>query len=304
MMKHLLPKTRLLLELDNDARIIAIKLQKWIPYSRIETLFQRLDRLRTLPISSRFEGLSVYGRSNVGKTMPLRRYAGQYPKYKLEAEGEFRMPVVYVLAPKSANERELYEQILIALGAEDFINSKTIDLARRVKSLLKHLEVKLLIIDEFHHLALGSYRQTQTIFNYIKLLGDHLNISIVTAGLQIGQTAILKDDQLNSRLKEFKIEPFRNDKEYVRLLKSFESLLLLRKPSNLREPTIAQYIFDVTQGLIGYISNLLKLTAEEAIKNGDESITIKLLQEVVKSGLYTLPSKVSTTDVISSEEPK
>ena len=301
-MKHLTTKTLALLDLDDAARRRTIDSQKWVPYPRVLELNSRLERLLNLPDSFRFEGLSVYGAANVGKTLSLRRFDKQHPFVSLEDKGEVRKSVVYMSAPRKADEKQFYRELLKAMGADGLFSSTTSLLEDQINKLLSHLQVRMLIIDEFHHFLVGSYNQTQALFNEIKRIGDQLHIAIVTVGLPAGHTGIERDDQLRTRLKEFEISPFERGDDYSRLLISFESLLPLHKPSNLNNKLIATHILDITQGVMGEISTLLKLAAQRAIDNKVECITLKIINELIRDKTYIKPPKILTTAVISAND--
>jgi len=70
------------------------------------------------------------------------------------------------------------------------------------------------------------------------------------------------------------------DEDYERLLASFEALLPLREPSYLYENQVANKLFSMTEGYIGELSRLLSRAAEGAILNGEEQITLNLLNSL------------------------
>ena len=80
--------------------------------------------------------------------------------------------------------------------------------------------------------------------------------------------------------------------DYRSLLKTFESWLPLRQPSNLSSPVMAQKLNELSTGLLGELSELLTTAGLYAIKSGEERITPALLDEIVQvKQLYQPPGK-------------
>lgn len=64
------------------------------------------------------------------------------------------------------------------------------------------------------------------------------------------------------------------------LLASFERRLPLRKTSNLKQAEILQKVIWMSEGLIGEIYEILKRSAIDAIKCGEEQITLASLERI------------------------
>ena len=70
------------------------------------------------------------------------------------------------------------------------------------------------------------------------------------------------------------------DRDYLKLLASFERSLPLREPSKLWEPPLAGRLLAMSEGTIGELSSLLTAAAVHAIRTGRERIDGALLKEV------------------------
>ena len=70
------------------------------------------------------------------------------------------------------------------------------------------------------------------------------------------------------------------------------STLPLRQPSDFRDPKIRQRILSLTQGVLGRICRLTELAAVEAIRSGEERITLALLkEELVTESLVSIADR-------------
>jgi hypothetical protein len=83
-----------------------------------------------------------------------------------------------------------------------------------------------------------------------------------------------------SRFTPFEIPRWRESDDLRRLLGAFERVLPLRKPSDLMQRSIVQFILVASGGLTGEISRLLNEAAALAVLDGSEQITIAHLEHV------------------------
>jgi hypothetical protein len=64
------------------------------------------------------------------------------------------------------------------------------------------------------------------------------------------------------------------------LLRAFESVLPLRKPSDLAQRPVAQFLLAASAGLLGEVARMLTEAAELAIRDSSECITLAHLESV------------------------
>ena len=62
------------------------------------------------------------------------------------------------------------------------------------------------------------------------------------------------------------------------MLSAFEAALPLKRPSELTQRPIVQFLIAASGGLLGEVSRLLNDAAEQAIRDGTEQITLALLE--------------------------
>jgi hypothetical protein len=60
--------------------------------------------------------------------------------------------------PPAPNERDLYEELLAAMGGIFTYGTSFTALSHRIRSLGRQLEVCMLVIDEIHSLLAGTFR--------------------------------------------------------------------------------------------------------------------------------------------------
>ncbi len=138
----------------------------------------------------------------------------------------------------------------------------------------------MLIIDEIHNILAGKVNQRQEFLNLMRFLGNELSISLVGAGTKDAYMAIRSDDQLENRFEPLTLPRWELNKEFVSLLSTLESLLPLRKPSQLNDATLASKILSISEGIIGEVTKIISLSAIMAIETGKESIDIKLIEKI------------------------
>ncbi len=142
------------------------------------------------------------------------------------------------------------------------------------------MQLKVLVIDEIHHLLAGSTEKQRGFLNVIKYLGNELQIPIVGVGTEAAKRSIATDPQLSNRFKRVELPLWKNDDDFLRLLVSFERLLPLKKPSDLITPQIANKLFLLSEGYLGEVSQILVEAAVLAIEKGTEKIDLTILNEL------------------------
>ncbi|MDR5748187.1 hypothetical protein QCE73_33910, partial [Caballeronia sp. LZ029] len=92
--------------------------------------------------------------------------------------------------------------------------------------------------------------------------------------------ALQTDSQMVSRFTPFEVPRWRESEAFRRLLAAFERILPLRRPSDLAQKEIAQYVLAASGGLTGEVSRILNAAAEAGIRSGDECIKLEHLEHV------------------------
>ena len=264
----------------DEERILSTKKFKWIGYTQAKKILDKLDDLKNYPTNLRMPNLLLVGDSNNGKTAILDRFNRKNLSYVNETTGHFTVPVLYIQAPPEPDEKRFYNAILESLFAPYKSSEKLETRERRVIHLLQKVNLKLLIIDEIHHMLAGTMAKQRSFLNVLKHLSNELKISIVCAGTKDAFNAIQTDPQLANRFEPRVLKKWTNDEEYLRLLASFENIMPLKKASNLIEGGIATKILYQSEGLIGEIAKIIELSTSLAIESKIEKITKNIIDNI------------------------
>lgn len=279
MYKHLSKETAKKMFLNSDERIHHIKKPRWIGYNKSQDILRKLDDLLKYPKQSRMPNMLLVGDTNNGKTVLVNKFREIHPPLE-NLDGEsITLPVLYIQAPPSPDERGIYNAILTRLF-EPYGKSEATDSKRdRVVSILHQIDLGMIMIDEIQHLLAGSYVKQRNALNALKYLGNELCVPIVGIGTSEAVRAIHTDPQLANRFTPQVLPKWEFNTEYLQLLASFEYLLPLAKASNLIEKNIAEAILSLSDGTIGEISTLLNQAAIYSIQNNIEKINLDCLYQ-------------------------
>ena len=275
-------------ELPDDQRILAIKEGTWITYTRARQILEQMEELFNHPRIIRMPNMLIVGASNNGKTQILHHFEEKH-KPDPNPNGDYSIvPVLFVEAPGKPDIGAFYDKILEAVWQPYSIRAKDSDKEREVKKVLRSIHLKVLMIDEIHHIIAGGQAKQREFRNSLKSLGNELQISVICAGVEEAFNAFNTDSQLSNRFEPAFLPKWNMNDEYGDLLESFERRLPLKKASNLRgDPVLAQKVLWMSEGILGEIHEVLKRAAILAIKDKTEQITLKIIEKI----RWTMPSK-------------
>lgn len=266
------------LELPDQERIQHIKKPRWIGYSRAKDILEKLEDLLIHPVQPRMPNMLIIGETNNGKTMLVEKFRERHPASENPTGEAVKIPVLYIQAPPSPDERGIYNAILTRLF-EDNPRSESTDAKRdRVVAILRRVSLGLVMIDEIHHLMAGAYVKQRNCLNVLKYIGNELRVPLVGIGTAEAVRAVQTDPQLANRFTPEVLPKWTRNAEFARLMSSFERVLPLREQSQLSASPLAGRILDMSSGTIGEMSTLLNTAAIHAIKVGEERITTPMLE--------------------------
>lgn len=280
-MNHLNKDIAHIATLNSDERIERILSYKWIGYTRARQIHQKMEFLLIHPKIHRMPNLLLVAPTNNGKTILLQRFFDAHKPVIKGGATDIKIPVLYTQAPYKPDERMFYAGILEALNAPYNIKEKnTLRLYQQVVSILKRVEVKVLIIDEIQHVLAGPLLIQRVFLNMIKFLANELQIVIIASGTRDALSAINADKQLANRFEPVSLPLWKMDEDYLRLLSSFEAVLPLCKPSHLTQEELALKILSLSGGIIGEISQIIRKAAVEAVLSNREHINLSVLSQI------------------------
>jgi len=277
---HLNEQSRAVLELSDAERISRVRRTRWIGYTRAQQILDKLNELLTHPKTHRMPNLLIVGDTNNGKTTLVQKFQRLHPPSD-NPEGDFSSyPVLIVQSPPMPDESRFYHAILERVGAPYNPKSSVEVRQHQVITILKNINVKMLVIDEIHDILAGSPIRQRQFRNTLKYLGNELQIPIVGVGIKESFHVMQTDQQMSNRFEPALLPKWEFGQEYLSLLSSFELMLPLRKPSRLVEKTLALKLLSMSEGTIGALSSVLTKASIKAIESRAERITLKILGEI------------------------
>ena len=273
--EHLLPPYRRQAALPDAERIAWIRADRWLDLDQARAALVRLDDLLSYPARDRMPCLLLYGDTGMGKTKVVRKFLRDHPASFDQRSGITTMPVVAMQMPAEPVERDIYSELLGALGAPGPIDSTTQRQKEVCRRLLRSMGARMLIIDEIHAMLAGSFRQQRIFLNAIRFLANDLKIPLVCVGTDLARQALLTDSQLAERFEAFHLHRWKNDARLAQLLASLASILPLRRPSALATAAICKRVLDLTDGVTVRIFRLIETLAVEAIRSDEECISLE-----------------------------
>ncbi len=273
--------------LPDADRILKIRSERWIGYPKAKQILAKLEDLLIYPRTNRMPNLLIVGDTNNGKTMLVQRFKNLHPAIDNPSVEGIQAPVLLVQAPPVPDEGRFYNAILEMLFAP-YRPSERVDKKQfQALKLLRYVGLKVLIIDEVHHILAGNMNRQKAFLNVIKYLGNELQISIIGVGTKDAFRALQTDPQLSNRFEPVTLPRWEMDHDFQRLVASFERMLPLKQASNLAQQDMASSLYAMSEGYIGELSRLLSEASVLAINSGTETISAKILQQVD----WTPPSK-------------
>lgn len=284
---HLNDSASALMERTDEERIYAVREGTWLGYADAKRIISRMEDLLAYPRITRMPNMLLVAPSFNGKTSILRRFMSLHQP-DLDATNEVTIcPVVMVEAPAKPDIGDFYTRILDALMAPYKPTSGVPEKYSQIKKLFRQMDVKMLIVDEIHHLIAGSLNRQQEFRNALKSLGNETMVTIVAAGIEDAYNAFNTDPQMSSRFTPEELPLWKANNEFGSLLATLELRMPLRQPSNLKEPATMLAIHTRSEGTLGDMCDLVKELAVDAIRSKAECITL----DRVNSLAWVPPSK-------------
>ncbi len=275
---HLAPAYRGQAALTDAERIARIRADRWLDLDQARAALGRLEDLLAYPPRDRMPCLLLYGDTGMAKTKIIRKFLRDHPACFDQGTGVTTMPVVAMQMPAEPVERDIYSELLAALGAPGPTDGTTHRQKEVCRRLLRSMGARMLIIDEIHAMLAGSFRQQRIFLNAIRFLANDLRIPLVCAGTDLARQALLTDPQLAERFEAFQLQRWKNDALLAQLLASLATILPLRRPSILATTAIRKRVLDLTAGVTVRIFRLIETVAVAAIHSGEECITVDSFQ--------------------------
>lgn len=275
----LIPKTRDALKLSDEERIVFSMTDNFINYTRAKKILDYMELLLRVPRQPRMKGILLYGDSGTGKTMIVRHFFEKFAPKEDEDDDADEIPVLLIETPTEPKEKLFYDKIMDTLGVPYKKNEDILEKEKNVEYYVNVLRIKMLIFDEFHNVLNGTAIQQKRVLAAVKSLTNRLWIPIVLVGTRDVLIAVETDEEVKRRFDPYKLEPWKLDKDFFKLLRAIETTLPLKAPSYMwKNRELANWLLEKTDGIMSDIVHLIKLGARESILSGEERITLEIIK--------------------------
>jgi hypothetical protein len=264
--------------LPPELRIRRLHERTWIGYGRAIAIRNALEQLLIHPKTHRMPNLAIIGETNNGKTMLLENFLRRHAPNPDPTIDRVTLPVLMVQTPPDPDEVRLYSALLERLQASGAAREPADAKLRRLQLILRELQTKMIMLDEFQHALAGGPVRQRKFLNALKYVGNELQIPIVVSGIPDGLNALQSDPQIANRFEPMFLPKWKKGDEFLRLLASIEKVIALKHPSGLANESMAVRILEESEGTIGEVMRLIRLLAEQAIRKGTETITLDALK--------------------------
>ena len=265
---------------DTPQRLRLIRQKVFVRYAAADAITARLDEaLEDYPTEGDSHIL-IWGPSGIGKSQIVKRFAKLRNLPEDPSAPTANVAVLVVSMGPTGSARGLLVRILEQLNAPYGASASTDALYPLALKLLRVIGVKMLIIDELHHVEKGNRKQREEALAVIKLLGNDLGITIVGCGTIAAVRSLRWDPQIERRFEPLQLEVWGHNERTYGLLNSLESSLPLHYASGLSDDKIANWIINESEGTTREIAYLVRRAALKAIRSEKERIDLPLLRSL------------------------
>lgn len=268
-----------LLGTSDEERLAHIDKPVFISYEHAAGILAEMEDLLSHPKTNRMPNMLIVGRSDNGKTEILKEFLTRHPAEDRRELDTIYAPVVYIQSPPGPTEHIFLNKFLMMLGATAQPNDSADRKLMQLLDIMPRIQTKILLIDELSALLAGSVTKQRFFLNMLKYLSNELQISIVAAGTVEAEYAVRSDAQIKSRFPSRILPRWKENKDFRSLLYNFEYVLPLKQPSEIYKGELAGKLYGLSEGVIGEVAKILRSAAKQAIKTGEERITMDVIAQ-------------------------
>ena len=139
-----------------------------------------------------------------------------------------------------------------------------------------------MLVDEIHNLNHGT-PAGEDLSDHLKYFTEHLPATFIYAGIDVERCGVFtgtRGRQLAGRCGLICTGAFPYTGEWAQLIAALEATLRLHHHEPGTLPAQAQYLHQLTGGMIGSLTHLIRGAAIRAILGGQEALTRRLLDTV------------------------
>jgi hypothetical protein len=250
---------------------------------QVVTTGRRLTLLNRHAISAR-RGMILSGAAGTGKTTAITQFGKTHEAIdRLRHPGiSDRIPVIYVTVPPAATPRMLAVEFARFLGLPLTVRANITDVIEAVCGVAVDARVSVVCVDEIHNLQLAT-RSGAEVSDTLKYFSERIPATFVYAGIDVEREGLFSGTRGSQIAGRFTLIPtlaFPLAAEWQGLVATLEDALRLHHHQPGTLPALCEYLHRRTGGMIGSLSHLIRGAAIEAILDGSEKVTNKLLDTI------------------------
>jgi len=234
--------------------------------------------------------LALVGPSGSGKTTALKEYQARFPSR--EELTHRVIPVLYVQVPAAPTIKALAESMLVALGDPMRVRMTNTQVTDKLIRIITGCKVELIFLDEFQHFVEGTRRgRLPEISDWLKVLLNRLNASVVLAGLPILLSVLEINPQLRRRfsrivrIRSFELENKNAALTFMGVTQALAEDIPMPCPA-LQDESFLRKLHVATNGLVDYICKLLNGAYRIAHQRGARQLMPIDFQEAFRTYIW------------------
>ena len=229
-------------------------------------------------------GLALIGETRTGKTTVIDDFCSTYP---VEVRQEYvYQPILRIVTPSKPSVKSLADSFLVNLNDSQAGKGSEIVKTNRLKTLIKGMKTRMIIIDEFQHFYDKGTRSTALyVTDWLKTLIDETGVALVVSGLPSCELVLAQNEQLAGRfLNSISMVRFGPDEanftEFRGVLASFNKRIAGHISTiDFSNEEMAYRMFCATGGLMGYVSKFLKVLVSDALQTNAKQIDLSCFEK-------------------------
>jgi|GEM_PF-696359 len=187
-----------------------------------------------------------------------------------------------VTVPPAATPRMLAVEFARFLGIPVMARANITGVIEAVCGVMTDARTTVVCVDEIHNLRLAT-RSGAEVSDTLKYFSERIPATFVYAGINVEREGLFsgtRGQQIAGRFTLIPAAPFPYAPEWQGLVATLEDALRLHEHLPGTLTGLDRYLHQRTGGMIGSLSHLIRGAAIEAIMNGSEKISRKLLDAV------------------------
>lgn len=275
---HLTSEAAEALNLPLEDRALRMLSDRFVEHEIFTKILEYAAYFVNGPIPERRTGLIVSAESGSGKTMIGKAIWRRFQAVEATPYSAAQNPVIYITMQGAREASQIRLSLLVALGFPKPESLTGDERELRFSKLALACGLRLILIDEFQDVLMGTVRQQRLALNVIKDIMNNLPVAVIALGTPDVKHAMSADEHLATRFDKLVLPKWRADRYLANFLDAYESTLPLHEPSHLSALGTMRMLVKETNGTLTHIVRRIQRAAALAVEEGGERITAALLE--------------------------